>query len=66
MAPDLSKNPYSVYNMAVKADGFLTNVHLNIPIFSGITSIQKSDLILDSDQTGNEPQIFDEGQKYNL
>ena len=66
MAPDLSQKPYSVYNMAVEADGFLTNIHLNIPIFSGITSIQKSDLILDSDQTGNEPQIFDEGQKYNL
>ena len=66
LAPDLSQKPYSVYNMAVEADGFLTNIHLNIPIFSGITSIQKSDLILDSDQTGNEPQIFDEGQKYNL
>ena len=66
LAPDLSQKPYSVYNMAVEADGFLTNIHINIPIFSGITSIQKSDLILDSDQTGNEPQIFDEGQKYNL
>lgn len=66
LAPDLSETPYAVYNMAVESDGFLTNIHLNIPVFSGITSIQRSDLILDSDQTGNEPQIFDEGQKYNL
>lgn len=66
MSPDLSEKPYAVYNMVVESDGFLTNIHLNIPVFSGITSIQRSDLILDQDQTGNEPQIFDEGQKYNL
>ena len=66
MAPDLSQRPYAVYNMLVESDGFLKNIHLNIPVFSGITSIQKSDLIIDADQTGNEPQIFDEGQKYNL
>ena len=66
MAPDLSQKPYATYNMLVEADGFLKNIHLNIPIFSGITSIQRSDLIIDADQTGNEPQIFDEGQKYNL
>lgn len=66
MAPDLSQKPYAVYNMLVESDGFLKNIHLNIPVFSGITSIQRSDLIIDADQTGNEPQIFDEGQKYNL
>lgn len=66
MMPDLAETPYAIYNMAVETDGFLTNIHLNIPVFSGITSIQRSNLILDQDQTGNEPQIFDEGQKYNL
>ena len=66
MTPDLAETPYAIYNMAVESDGFLTNIHLNIPVFSGITSIQRSDLIIDSDQNGNEPQIFDEGQKYNL
>ena len=66
MAPDLSETPYAVYNMLVESDGFLKNIHLNIPVFSGITSVQRSDLIIDADQTGNEPQIFDEGQKYNL
>ena len=66
MAPDLSATPYATYNMLVESDGFLKNIHLNIPVFSGITSIQRSDLILDQDQNGSEPQIFDEGQKYNL
>ncbi len=66
MAPDLSQKPYATYNMLVESDGFLKNIHLNIPVFSGITSIQRSDLIIDADQTGNEPQIFNEGQKYNL
>ena len=66
MSPDLAETPYSSYNMAVEADGFLTNIHLNIPIFSSITSIQRSDMIIDADQSGSEPQIFDEGQKYNL
>lgn len=66
MAPDLSQRPYAVYNMLVESDGFLKNIHLNIPVFSGITSIQRSDLIIDADQSDSEPQIFDEGQKYNL
>ena len=66
MAPDLSQRPYAVYNMLVESDGFLKNIHLNIPVFSGITSIQRSDLIIDADQSDIEPQIFDEGQKYNL
>lgn len=66
MAPDLSQKPYAAYNMLVESDGFLKNIHLNIPVFSGITSIQRSDLILDQDQNGGEPQVFDEGQKYNL
>ncbi len=66
MAPDLSQRPYATYNMLVESDGFLKNIHLNIPVFSGITSIQRSDLIIDADQSDSEPQIFDEGQKYNL
>lgn len=66
MAPDLSQRPYAVYNMLVESDGFLKNIHLNIPVFSSITSIQRSDLIIDADQSDSEPQIFDEGQKYNL
>lgn len=66
MSPDLSETPYASYNMEVEADGFLKNIHLNIPVFSGITSIQRSDLILSEDRIDKTPQVFDESQKYNL
>ena len=66
MSPDLAETPYSLYNMMVEADGFLKNIHLNIPIFSGITSIQRSDMILAEERIDKTPQIFDESQKYNL
>ena len=66
MSPDLAETPYSLYNMMVEADGFLKNIHLNIPVFSGITSIQRSDMILAEERIDKTPQIFDESQKYNL
>ena len=59
--------PYSLYNMMVEADGYLTNIHLNIPIFSGVTSLQKSNMtLLETAGVDKGPQIFDELQKYNL
>lgn len=66
MSPDLAETPYSLYNMMVEADGFLKNIYLNIPVFSGITSIQRSDMILAEERIDKTPQIFDESQKYNL
>ncbi len=65
-SPDLSETPYSLYNLSVEADGFLKNIHLNIPVFSSITSIQRSDLILAEERIDKSPQIFDESQKYAL
>ena len=59
--------PYALYNMAVEADGYIKNIHLNIPVFSGVTSLQQTNLILE--ETAGEdkkPQIFDESQKYDL
>lgn len=59
--------PYSLYNMMVEADGYLTNIHLNIPVFSGVTSLQRSNMILtETSGVDKGPQIFDEGQNYNL
>ncbi len=66
MSPDLAETPYALYNMLVEADGYLKNIHLNIPVFSGINSIQRSDLILAEERIDKTPQIFDESQKYNL
>lgn len=64
---DNSALPYASYNMAVEADGYIKNIHLNIPVFSTITSLQQSDLLL-SETAGEDkgPQIFDEAQKYEL
>ena len=62
-----TKIPYSTYNMLIEADGYIKNIHLNIPVFSGVTSLQQSNLILE--ETAGEdksPQIFDESQKYDL
>lgn len=37
--------PYTLYNLLISADGFLDNIHLNIPVFSGIASVQRSDML---------------------
>ncbi len=61
------ENVYAVYNMKVTADGYLDNIHLNIPVFSGVTSLQKADLIPLSVAGDNaQPQIFDESENYDL
>ena len=59
--------PYANYNMVIEADGYIKNIHLNIPVFGGVTSLQQSNLLLE--ETAGEdksPQIFDEAQKYDL
>ncbi len=59
--------PYALYNMMIEADGYISNIHLNIPVFSGVTSLQRSNLILSETAGVNKgPQIFDESQKYDL
>ena len=59
--------PYELYNLLVEADGYIDNIHLNIPIFSGVTSIQRVNL-LQSESAGENPppQIFDEFKAYEL
>lgn len=59
--------PYAIYNMAVEADGYIKNIHLNIPVFGTVTSLQQSNLLLEETAGNNKsPQIFDEAQKYDL
>lgn len=59
--------PYALYNMLVEADGYIKNIHLNIPVFSTITSLQQSNLILEETSGQDKgPQIFDESQNYDL
>ena len=59
--------PYASYNMLVEADGYITNIHLNIPVFGTITSLQESNLLLiETAGEDKRPQVFDEAQKYDL
>ncbi|MBR6533046.1 MAG: hypothetical protein IKT44_01280 [Clostridia bacterium] len=59
--------PYALYNMLIEADGYIKNIHLNIPVFSGVTSLQQTNLLLEETAgTDKGPQIFDEAQKYDL
>ncbi|MBR7133526.1 MAG: hypothetical protein IKD04_08335 [Clostridia bacterium] len=59
--------PYAIYNMLVQAEGFRDNIHLNIPVFSGVTSIQRSNMmLLETAGEDKGAQIFDEAQQYNL
>ncbi len=64
---DNSQPPYSLYNIMVEADGYLTNIHLNIPVFSSVTSRQLSNLLLlETAGVNKGPRIFDEMPNYNL
>ena len=59
--------PYASYNMLVQSDGYIDNIHLNIPVFSTITSLQESNLMLKETAGADKgPQIFDEGQEFTL
>lgn len=59
--------PYALYNMMVQAEGFLDNIHLNIPVFRGVTSVQRSDLTPISVAGGRTaPIIFNEFSSYEL
>jgi len=67
LTPENDGIPYAEYNMMVEADGYLTNIHLNIPVFSGVTSVQPTNMtLLETAGVDKGPQIFDEAQNYNL
>lgn len=59
--------PYSLYNVAVSADGYAKQLNLNIPIFSGVTTLQNMDITsLSTYNQANEPIIQDEMPQFNL
>lgn len=59
--------PYSLYNLSVTADGYLENIHLNIPVFPDTVSVQTSDMVsLAAAGPDTNPRILDESQKYEL
>ncbi len=59
--------PYTLYNLLISADGFLDNIHLNIPVFSGIASVQRSDMLPKAVAGGRtDPVIFNEFSSFEL
>lgn len=59
--------PYTLYNLLISADGFLDNIHLNIPVFSGIASVQRSDMLPKAVAGGRTyPIIFNEFSSFEL
>ena len=36
--------PYATYNLSVAADGFVERIFMDIPVFSGVVSVQGADL----------------------
>ena len=59
--------PYTLYNLLISADGFLDNIHLNIPVFSGIASVQKSDMLPKAVAGGRtDPIVFNEFSSFEL
>lgn len=58
---------YATYNLEIKAEGYVDNVHINIPVFSGVTSLQSSNLmLLETAGVDKGPQIFDESARFDL
>ena len=59
--------PYSTYNISVKSDGYVEKIAMNVPVFSGVVSVQGIDLLPVTAAGGRTaPQIIDEDNKYNL
>lgn len=38
--------PYSEYNVEIKAEGYVDTIFLNVPVFEGITSLQRANMLL--------------------
>lgn len=44
-APDPSVRPYSLFDVSVTADGFFNSISVDVPVFSGITSVQSFNMV---------------------
>lgn len=67
MEPDTGAQPYSLYNVLIEADGYADNLHINLPIFRGVTSLQRSNLTPLASFGGNKgPIVFNELSSFNL
>ena len=59
--------PYANYNISVRNDGYVEQIAMNVPVFSGVVSIQGIDLLPISAAGSNvSPQIINQSNQYNL
>ena len=59
--------PYARYNVSVRSDGYVEQIALNVPVFSGVISVQGIDLLPVSAAGGHTtPQIINESNNYDL
>ena len=66
-ANDGGTAPYARYNVSVRSDGYVEQIAMNVPVFSGVISVQGIDLLpLSAAGKNTAPQIINEENKYNL
>lgn len=59
--------PYARYNVSVQSDGYVEQIAMNVPVFSGVVSVQGIDLLpIAAAGQNTSPQIIQEGNNYNL
>lgn len=59
--------PYSKYNVSVHSDGYVQQFAMNVPVFSGVISVQGIDLLpISAAGKNTKPQIINEDNDYNL
>ncbi len=59
--------PYANYNVSVKSDGYVEQIAMNVPVFSGVISVQGIDLLpMTAAGQNTSPQIIQEGNNYDL
>lgn len=59
--------PYSQYSISVKSDGYVEQIAIDVPVFSGVISVQNIDLLpITAAGSHTKPQIIDENNNYNL
>lgn len=59
--------PYASYNVSVQSDGYVQQIAMDVPVFSGIVSVQGIDLLpIAAAGKNTSPQIIQEGNDYNL
>lgn len=59
--------PYANYNVSVSSDGYVEQIAMNVPVFSGVISVQGIDLTpVAAAGQHTQPQIIEGGSGYNL